>query len=244
MDDEDGNNKNFRFDAPLTAGKTYYLALSDYGDGSSYSFTVEHKTHDGTWSTQTPATVFSPEIQVYRCGCGYTQTRTAGSKLSPAVALNVSGLIPLALKQNTGKIVFQGLAAGDSVSSWISSNPKVATVDGKGKITGKKKGTAVITVTTAAGASASVTIKVQKKAVQAKSISVASKSVILTKGQAFSLDASVSPITVKSKITYKSSNKKIVSVNKRGIIKAKKKGKATVTAKCGKKKVKVKVTVR
>ena len=43
---------------------------------------------------------------------------------------------------------------------------------------------------------------------------------------------------------YSSSNKKVVSVSSKGVIKAKKKGKATITVKSGKKTYKIKVTVK
>jgi len=42
----------------------------------------------------------------------------------------------------------------------------------------------------------------------------------------------------KEKVKWKSSNKKVVSVTKKGKVTAKKKGKATITAVCGKKKYK------
>ena len=45
--------------------------------------------------------------------------------------------------------------------TWKSSNTKVATVNKKGKVTGIKPGTTVITVTTAKGLVASVTITVK-----------------------------------------------------------------------------------
>lgn len=48
----------------------------------------------------------------------------------------------------------------------------------------------------------------------------------------------------KKKVTWKSSNKKVVKVNKKGLVKAKKAGKATITAKIGKKTFKCKVTVK
>ena len=44
------------------------------------------------------------------------------------------------------QVVASKLAAGDKVVSWKSSNKKVVTVSSKGKITGKKKGKAVIYV--------------------------------------------------------------------------------------------------
>lgn len=46
------------------------------------------------------------------------------------------------------------------------------------------------------------------------------------------------------KIKFKSSNKKIATISKSGIIKAKKKGKCTLTAKVGKKSLKCKLTVK
>ena len=49
--------------------------------------------------------------------------------------------------------------------------------------------------------------------------------------------------TGKKKVKWKSSNKKIVSVTQKGKVTAKKKGKATITAACGKKKYKCKIVV-
>lgn len=49
---------------------------------------------------------------------------------------------------------------------------------------------------------------------------------------------------VKKKVTFKSSNKKVATVSKKGVITGKKAGKATITISSGSKKVKVKVTVK
>ncbi|OUO24784.1 Ig-like domain-containing protein [Eubacterium sp. An3] len=48
----------------------------------------------------------------------------------------------------------------------------------------------------------------------------------------------------KKKVKWKTSNKKVAKVNKKGVVKAKKAGKATITAKVGKKTFKCKVTVK
>ena len=54
----------------------------------------------------------------------------------------------------------------------------------------------------------------------------------------------ITPLTSTEKITYKSSNAKVVTVNGKGKIVAKKKGTAVITIRSGKKTVKCKVTVK
>ncbi len=67
------------------------------------------------------------------------------NKLTPTLKLNTTKFT-LKVKQSTSKVRVTGLASGDSVKSWTSSNKNVAAVNSKGVITAKKKGTAVITV--------------------------------------------------------------------------------------------------
>ena len=52
------------------------------------------------------------------------------------------------------------------------------------------------------------------------------------------------PITTPDKVTFKSSKKSVATVTNKGVIKAKKKGKATIIVKSGKKTVKVQITVK
>ena len=65
------------------------------------------------------------------------------------------------------------------------------------------------------------------------------KSLSLTVGKTYKLKVK----GTKKKVKWNSSNKKVVTVSKKGKVTAKKAGKATITAKIGKKKYKCKVTV-
>ena len=66
----------------------------------------------------------------------------------------------------------------------------------------------------------------------------------LKKNQTVTLKAAAAPLTSIQKLKYKSSNKKIVTVTSKGVVKAKKKGKAVITVQSGSKTVKCKVTVK
>lgn len=165
--------------------------------------------------------------------------------VKPTVKWNVSyKTCPLQQKKSTTALKAVGLQAGDKVVKYTSSNKKVATVNSKGKITAKKVGKTKITVQTRYGAKATITIKVQKAAVKVTSVAINKKSVSLKKGKTFQIEAVKKYITAANKVTFKSSNTKVATVTSKGKIKAKKKGKAVITVKCGSKTVKVKVTVR
>ena len=70
------------------------------------------------------------------------------------------------------------------------------------------------------------------------------KKATLKRGQSLKLKAALTPVTSLQKVTWSSSNKKIVTVSKSGVIKAKKKGRATITVKSGNKKYNIRITVK
>ena len=204
-----------------------------------------------SWKTTRESTVLNMGQQERICSvCKKKETKSI-AKLKATISLNVSGTIPLKTKQTFTPKVTMG--KGDKVVSWKSSNKKVASVDKNGKVKGLKAGkTATITVQLASGLKKSFKVKVQKKNVATKSLKVVdaatgkkvSSKVSLKRKQTLKLVATVSPITSKEKVKYSSSNKKVVSVSSKGVIKAKKKGKATITVKSGKKTYRIKVTVK
>ena len=188
------------------------------------------------WKRTTAATVFKPEVQ----------TRNIGKKLAPKATLNAS-TVTLKVKQSTSRLKVTGLAKGDSVKSWKSSNSKIFTVRGKSngtcKITGKKRGTAKLQITLASGLKKTVKVKVQTAAVKTSKITV-SKNVTVRKGKRVTLKPVVTPFTSRQKVTYTSSNKKIATVSSKGVVTGKKKGTVKITVKSGSKSVKVTVKVK
>ena len=204
-----------------------------------------------SWKTTRESTVLNMGQQERICSvCKKKETKSI-AKLKATISLNVSGTIPLKTKQTFTPKVTMG--KGDKVVSWKSSNKKVVSVGRNGKVKGLKAGkTATITVQLQSGLKKSFKVKVQKKNVATKSLKVVnvstgkkvSSKVSLKRKQTLKLATTVSPITSKEKVKYSSSNKKVVSVSSKGVIKAKKKGKATITVKSGKKTYRIKVTVK
>ena len=204
-----------------------------------------------SWKTTRESTVLNMGQQERICSvCKKKETKSI-AKLKATISLNVSGTIPLKTKQTFTPKVTMG--KGDKVVSWKSSNKKVVSVGRNGKVKGLKAGkTATITVQLQSGLKKSFKVKVQKKNVATKSLKVVnvstgkkvSSKVSLKRKQTLKLATTVSPITSKEKVKYSSSNKKVASVSSKGVIKAKKKGKATITVKSGKKTYRIKVTVK
>ena len=198
----------------------------------------------GEWRTVSAATVFAAEQQERICACGEKETRTVGTPLKATIKVNMSS-VPLKVKQTTTKLKVSGLANGDAVASYTSSNKKVFTVDKNGKIkAGKKKGSAKLTITLKSGLKKTITVKVQKTTVKTKKIQGLQKSITLKKGAKTTLKPVLNPLTSQQKIKYTSSKKKVATVSSKGVIKAKKAGKTTITVKSGSKKYKITVKVK
>lgn len=123
-------------------------------------------------------------------------------------------------KKATVKVTAYGVSG---TAKFKSSNTKVATVNSKGVITGKKAGTTKITVTVGKYKKV-LTVKVKKP-----SFSLVKSSANLKKGKKVTIKVKAAPA---SKVTYKSSNTKVATVNSKGVVTAKKKGTAKITVKC------------
>lgn len=121
------------------------------------------------------------------------------------------------IKGQSRTLKITGLKKGQKIT-WKSSNSKIVAVNKAGKLQAKAKGSATITGTVS---KKKYTCKVT---VQAPKLN--KTSITLKVGQTYQLKLS----GTNQKITWKSSNSKIVTVNKAGRLQAKSAGNATVTA--------------
>ena len=195
----------------------------------------------GAWTTTKEATISSKAEQQRTCStCGKEEITTYGEKLRPTISTNATSL-KLKKKQTTKKFTVTGLAKGDYITSWTSSNKKIVTVTGNQNGTckikaGSKTGKATITIKLASGLTKQIKVTVQKKAVTCSKIKNVPKTIKLKKKQTYQLKPVINPITCTNKIKYKSSNKKIAKVSSTGKITAIKPGKVKITISVGKKK--------
>ena len=130
----------------------------------------------------------------------------------------------------------------DQKVTFSSSKKSVATVSGKGKVTAKKPGTAIITAVTANGKKAVCRVTVKKAP---KRIILKTSTKVLKKGKSYQIIKRLPDNTASNKITYRSSKKAVAAVNAKGKVTAKKKGTAMITVKTfNGKKAKLKIIVK
>lgn len=201
-----------------------------------------------TWKTTTAATALASAKQTHKCStCGKTETRNYGNKLKPSIKVNISSIL-LKTRQKTTLLRVSGLAKGDSIVSWKSSNTNIAKVYGRSNGTctiqaGTRSGKAIITIALRSGLKKNITVTVQKTTVKTTKITGVATSLKLKRNQKATLKPVLQPLTSGEKITYKSSNTKIAIVNSKGQIIARSKGTATITVTSGRKSVRCKVIV-
>lgn len=187
------------------------------------SVTITATTVDGNFTSSCSFTIYVPvtgvKIGSEKVSIPKGQTRLLTASVLPANASN------------------QGI-------TWKSSNTSIATVNEAGQITARSKGTVKITATSKDGGfSATCVVTVLQLA---SSVKLNYSSITLDVGKTKTLTATLQPSTVSQKtVTWKSSNKKIAKVSKKGVITAVKAGTVTITctSKDGNAKTTCKVTV-
>ena len=216
--------------------------------------TIPAKGHTVVKDAAVAPTVFADgKTEGSHCSvCGTVIEKQNTIAKVPATIYLTDSSLKMKTGQSTTAFKATGFSEGDYVTAVTSNKPRTVKVtnvnkNGTFKLTaGKKKGSAVVTVTLASKKTASFKVTVQKAAVKTTKITTTTKSLTLAKGATYKKLASsitVAPVTSKEKVTYSSSNKKVATVSSKGVIKAKKAGTAKITVKSGKKKVVVTVKV-
>ena len=158
---------------------------------------------------------------------------------STASAFDIPPFVMLNTYEKTLKIGEEffvvAITSNGKFPKFKSSNSKVASVNTYGMVTGKKAGSAKITVKTT-NAEASCKIKVSKTTIELNKNKLS-----MERGESFSLTATSSTSTP---VTFKVNRSSIISITEDGLITALKPGEATVTAMADGTKITCKVTVR
>lgn len=168
-----------------------------------------------------------------------TATAKANSEVVKQVKVNVSTktvkVNKTSLTMTTGKTgqLTATVSPSDSTDKtvkWSTSNKKIATVSNKGKVTGKSKGTAIITATVKDAKTVKVKVTV-KAPIVAKSVKVNKTSASIVQGKTVTLSATVSPSNAVNKtVKWSTSNKKIATISSKGKVTAIGVGTAKITA--------------
>lgn len=123
-------------------------------------------------------------------------------------------------------------SAKDKSLTWSSSDESIVTVDENGNVKALKVGKATITVTTKDGGySATVTVTVTNDAIPVTGISFADKTLNLATNSSITLKPTFSPSDATDKrLTWKTSDPNIATVDQNGKVTGKKDGTVTITA--------------
>ena len=122
--------------------------------------------------------------------------------------------------------------AANQLVTWSSSAPSIAEVDNAGHVTGKRAGTAIITVTTRDGnKTATCTVTVQNQDIPVNGISLNKSSLSLNTGESAMLTASLSPSNATNPaVEWSSSNSSVATVSQGGMVTAVNPGTARISA--------------
>lgn len=136
----------------LLDGSTFLYDMSDVEIAPGTKPVVDPTTDTGSGSNGSSSTTTTAKK---------TETKPAASKVKVIkVSLNYSAIYLTKGKSKTLKATVAPTNAANKSVTWTSSNKKVATVSSKGKVTGKKAGTATITVKAKDGSGKKATCKV------------------------------------------------------------------------------------
>ncbi len=213
----------------LYRGKTTTLKAT-----TSYSTKVTWKSSNSSIATVSSTGVVTGK----KAGTVYIYANAYGKSVKykltikePALKLNKSSSSIYKGKTTTLKAT----TSYRTKVTWKSSNSSIATVSSTGVVTGKKAGTAYI-YANAYGKSVKCKVTVKNP-----TITLNKSKATAYAGKSYTLKATTS---YRTKISWKSSNTKIATVDSKGMVKLKKAGKVTISATAFGKKVNCVLTVK
>ena len=196
--------------------------------GGTVNLTVDtNLAGNVTWTSSNTkvATVADGKVTAKAAGTAKITAAVGGKTATYTVTVkkpSISATVGKVYVGKTAKVQVKKYGTTAKVS-FKSSNTKIATVNKSGVVTGKKAGTVKITVT-AGKLTKTVTVKVAKP-----SFTLAKSSASIKKGKKVTIKVKAAP---SSKVTYKTSNKRVATVSSKGVVTGKKKGTAKITVKC------------
>lgn len=221
----------------INIGKTYTIAATVSPSNATFKALSWKSSNTKVATVDQNGKVKAVGAGTATITCASKDNPTAVSKVKITVVVKATGIkleaSKVSIYRTTSqklKVTFTPSDATNKAVTWKSGNTKVATVDKNGVVKGIKAGKATITCTSKDGGFiAKCTVEV-KEIVASKSVALNVSSRSVTVGKTYKLTATVSPSNATLKnVSWKSSNSKIASVDKNGVVKGIKAGKATIT---------------
>ena len=220
-------------------------------EGDTVSLTATVNPADATDKTLTwtssDASVASVsengEVQALKAGTATITVSSANGKTATCVvtvAKKIIEVTSVSLDQTKLELTEGDIAtltatvnpsdATDKTLTWTSSDTSVASVSANGEVKALKTGTAIITVSSANGKTATCVVTVAKKIIEVTSVSLDQTKLELTEGDTATLTATVNPADATDKtLTWTSSDSSVAAVSANGEVKAIKAGSTTIT---------------
>ena len=193
--------------------------------GTSYQLRLNNNKRKIRWSSSNAkiASVTSKgTVKAVKNGSAKIYAKVSGKTYSCSVKVETPYMSKKSVTMYKGKSYKLSMKGNTQKVRWSSSNPKIAKVSATGTVTGVKAGKT--TIKAAIGAkkyTSTITVKNPSFTLNASKIT-------LSKGQSYIVKPKAAPT---AKITWRSSNSAVASVNTKGVILAKKSGSATISAK-------------